>query len=70
VKKFFARNLSGTGRLVRFGIGCGFLAGAVVAWRGDHRWLADLLGAGGAFTWFEAARGWCVARACGVKTRW
>jgi len=24
----------------------------------------------GAFCLFEAARGWCMARACGVKTRW
>jgi hypothetical protein len=70
VKKFFARNISGGGRVIRFLIGGGFFAGAVAAWRGDVRWLAVLLGVGGAFCWFEAARGWCVARACGVKTRW
>jgi hypothetical protein len=70
MKKFFTRNLTTTGRLVRFGLGCGFFAGAAAAWFAEFRWLAGLLGVGGAFIWFEAARGWCVARACGVKTRW
>jgi hypothetical protein len=28
------------------------------------------LAAGGVFCLFEALRGWCVARACGLKTRW
>jgi hypothetical protein len=28
------------------------------------------LAAGGVFCLFEALRGWCAARACGLKTRW
>jgi hypothetical protein len=31
---------------------------------------AILLFIGGGFVWFEAARGWCMMRACGVKTKW
>jgi hypothetical protein len=70
MKLLFPRNITSTGRLIRFFIGCGFAASAVGAWLGGIRWLAGLLAVGAAFTWFEAARGWCVARACGIKTRW
>ena len=70
VKKFFARNITGVGQFIRFLIGCGFFVGGVFAWRGEIRWLAVFFFIAGAFTWFEAARGWCVARACGVKTKW
>lgn len=32
-------------------------------------WLGAVLAAAGAFVLFEALRGWCVLRACGLKTR-
>jgi hypothetical protein len=32
-------------------------------------WLGGALMVFGAFALFEAKRGWCVARACGIKTR-
>jgi hypothetical protein len=32
-------------------------------------WLGAGLAVGGVFVLFEALRGWCVMRACGIKTR-
>lgn len=68
MKPFFARNISNTGRLVRglaalallLGAGLGFLVSV---------WLGAGLAVGGLFVLFEALRGWCVLRACGLKTR-
>lgn len=59
-------NISGVGRLLRG------LAGILTA--GTAWWVCSYSRAGagalvllGAFLGFEAARGWCVARACGIK---
>jgi hypothetical protein len=44
------------------------LAGVVL---GQHSWWLGtgmVLAAG--FVLFEAVRGWCVLRACGIRTRW
>ena len=68
MKPLFARNLSNTGRIVRalgalallIGAGFGFFASV---------WLGTGLAIGGVFVLFEALRGWCVMRACGIKTR-
>jgi geranylgeranyl pyrophosphate synthase len=69
VKKFLQPNIGKTGRLIRAGIGIGFLVAAVAAYR--LHWLASFgFAVGGLFCLFEATRGWCVARACGIKTRW
>jgi len=68
VKQFFRRNLDNRGRWVR-GLGGGLLAiagvvaGQFALWAG----LALVLSAG--FVLFEAVRGWCVLRACGIRTR-
>ncbi len=32
-------------------------------------WICVLFLLGGLFVAFEAARGWCAARACGIKTK-
>jgi hypothetical protein len=32
-------------------------------------WLGIVLFLGGAFCIFEALRGWCALRACGIKTK-
>ncbi len=68
MKPFFARNLSNTGRLVR-GLGAAGLL--IVAGFGFFVsvWLGAGLAVGGVFVLFEALRGWCVLRACGIKTR-
>ena len=68
MKPFFSRNISNTGRLVRalgalallLGAGFGFFVSV---------WLGAVLAVSGVFVLFEALRGWCVLRACGLKTR-
>ena len=68
MKPLFARNTNNTGRLVR---GLGALALLVGAGFGFfvNVWLGVGLAVGGVFVLFEALRGWCVMRACGIKTR-
>jgi hypothetical protein len=68
MKPLFPRNISNTGRLVRglgalvllIGAGFGFLASV---------WLGAGLAVSGVLVLFEALRGWCALRACGLKTR-
>ena len=68
MKPLFSRNISNTGRLVRalcalvllIGAGFGFFASV---------WLGAGLAVSGVFVLFEALRGWCALRACGLKTR-
>ena len=68
MKPFFSRNIGNTGCLVRglgalvlfVGAGFGFCVSA---------WLGAGLALLGVFVLFEALRGWCVLRACGIRTR-
>lgn len=68
MNRFFQRNISNKGRLVRglgalgLFVGAGF--GFVVS-----LWLGLVLIVSGVFVLFEALRGWCALRACGIKTR-
>ena len=66
--KFFAPNINSRGRLIRALIGMVFFVAALIVGQSIW-WVGLLLGLGAAFTWFEAARGWCAARACGIKTK-
>jgi hypothetical protein len=68
VRRFFAPNIEGKGRLLRGLTGMALLAVAVLACDASL-WLAFALAVAGAFALFEAFRGWCVARACGIKTK-
>ena len=65
---FLRPNIDIKGRVIR---GVGALAmgiGAAVTW--PHSLAAGIgLAASSAFVAFESVRGWCVARACGVKTK-
>jgi hypothetical protein len=69
MKRFFERNISNQGRLMRgitaviLFIGAGFGLRVSV-------WLTVGLGISGAFVLFEALRGWCALRACGIKTKY
>jgi hypothetical protein len=63
------QNIDTKGRLGRGGLGILFLlgGGCLVPY---HALLAALFLLIGLFTIFEALRGWCAVRACGIKTRW
>ena len=68
MKPLFSRNISNTGRLVR-GLGASaLLVGAGFGFC-ESVWLGAVLAASSVFVLFEALRGWCVLRACGIKTR-
>jgi len=69
MKKFLQSNLERKGRVVRLAWAV-LLAGASVWGFAVSIWLGGLLAAGAVFALFEAARGWCVLRACGIKTKW
>ena len=68
MKKFFSPNLETRGRLVRGAGGAIFVAGGGVLC-GVNLLLAVILIISGGFMLFEAVRGWCVMRACGIKTK-
>ncbi|MGQ0645844.1 MAG: hypothetical protein ACT4O3_10210 [Elusimicrobiota bacterium] len=67
-------NIDGKGRKARFVLGGLLLTGGISFLFVPRPWPAlatagflSLL-AGGVFVLFEAARGWCALRACGIKT--
>jgi len=66
--KLFSPNLERAGRILRAVLGSLLLVGGIVAmfWQVA---AGMILLASGAFVLFEAARGWCFVRACGIKTR-
>jgi hypothetical protein len=69
VSRFFRPNLDRHGRMARGVIGalC-LIAGIIIA--GDHiLWLGLIFVAAGLFAIFESIRGWCLVRACGIKTK-
>jgi Inner membrane protein YgaP-like, transmembrane domain len=69
VSEFFRPNLSRHGRLARGVIGALCLvAGIIVA--GDYTLWGLILVVAGLFALFEAIRGWCLVRACGIKTKY
>ncbi len=62
-------NISAQGQRIRGVAAVVAAAGAVLLWP-TSRISAVCLAAAAAFMGFEAAKGWCALRACGVKTRW
>lgn len=66
--KFFAPNISGWGRLVRAIWGLVCIGTAIVLFSRSRLAFLVLIVAG-VFALFEAMRGWCVVRACGIKTK-
>ena len=68
MKRFFRPNIDHRGRIARGVIGslC-LIAGIVIV---DFQLIVGLIFVvAGLFALFEAVRGWCLARACGLKTR-
>ena len=66
--KFMSPNLERSGRVVRAVLGslCVLGGGVACFW---NAWAGVALIGSGAFMLFEASRGWCVMRACGIKTK-
>ena len=67
---FWKPNIGTSGRLIRGFLGVLALGMAAFAWKNGVRWLAAVLIVAGLFMLFEALRGWCAMRACGVRTLW
>jgi len=68
VSRFFQPNLKRSGRIARGVIGtlC-LIAGIILV---DYQlWLGLVFVAAGLFAIYEALAGWCLARACGIKTK-
>jgi hypothetical protein len=68
MKRFFAKNLAPAGRLARGAGALLLFVGAGFSFAVSF-WLGAVLAGLGIFVLFEALRGWCVLRACGIKTR-
>ena len=68
MKHFFSRNIDSKGRLARGLTGLGLLIGGCFALKLSTV-LGLLLVVSGGFTLFEALRGWCLLRACGIRTK-
>jgi len=62
-------NLERCGRWLRGAAGMGLLIGSVFLWNISRTAVFVMLVSAG-FLLFEASRGWCVLRACGIKTKW
>jgi hypothetical protein len=69
MKKLFAPNINRAGRWWRVLFAL-LLVGTGAALLAKHRVAAIFLFGFAAFALFEAARGWCIMRACGVKTKY
>jgi hypothetical protein len=69
MKKFFSPNLTSSGRALRGVTGVALItAGLLLSAPG--RWICLSLVISGGFVLYEAVRGWCFLRACGIRTRW
>jgi hypothetical protein len=66
--KLFSPNIGRAGRIVRAALGLIAIC-AGLALSGYSYWVCLGLVAVGGFSLFEGARGWCLARACGIKTK-
>ena len=66
--KFFAPNISRLGRIVRAVWGIALIIGGLLLWNRSGL-ICCLLVAFGVFALYEAFRGWCLMRACGIKTK-
>ena len=65
---FFRPNLKRTGRIARGVIGTLCLIAGIIT-VDFVLWLGLVLVAAGLFAIFESIRGWCLVRACGIKTK-
>jgi hypothetical protein len=68
MSSFFRRNIGFHGRLARGVLGTiSLIAGIIMA---DFKlWICLVLVVLGLFAIFEAVRGWCLVRACSLRSR-
>jgi hypothetical protein len=66
--KFFAPNIDRRGRIARAIYGVVLIVGGLFLLRYSW-WASVVLWIAGAFGLYEAKRGWCLMRACGIKTK-
>lgn len=64
----FPSNIDNKGRLIRAAGAIVIGTTAILLWSASTT-AGACLALASAFLAFEAARGWCAARACGVKTK-
>lgn len=68
MSRFFNRNIDSRGRMARGVWGALLLIAGIIT--ADFKlWPALVLVGLGLFAIFQAARGWCLLRACGIKTK-
>jgi hypothetical protein len=68
VNRFFQPNIKRQGRIARGVCGTVFLIAGIILV--DYQlWLGLVFVGAGLLAIFEALRGWCLARACGIKTK-
>ena len=68
MSQFFRPNIKLQGRIARGVIGSMCLIAGIITV--DYiLWLGLILVVAGLFAIYEALSGWCVARACGIKTK-
>jgi membrane-bound ClpP family serine protease len=68
VSHFFRPNLKRNGRIARGVIGTVCLIAGIIT-VDFVLWLGLILVVAGLFAIYEALRGWCLARACGIRTK-
>ncbi len=68
IERYLRSNLSATGRWLRGLASLPLFIGGALYLRA-HFILSVILFLSGAFVLFEALRGWCALRACGIRTR-
>jgi hypothetical protein len=68
VNRFFRRNIDRSGRIARGVIGALCLAAGIII-AGDYSLWGLVPVVAGLFAIIESISGWCVVRACGIKTK-
>ncbi len=69
MRNFFRPNLKRTGRIARGVIGTICLTVGIFICVDSELWFGWIFIAAGLFAIYEALSGWCIARACGIKTK-
>ena len=69
MRNFFAQNIDRRGRIARAMWGVALIVAGVLFRGARSGWICLVLVASGGFALYEAVRGWCLMRACGIKTK-